>query len=162
MTRRPPDHIDRLLRGVSLPRRVAQLTVGLAGAADAALIAALWATEPTGLPARTQAAFGVLVLIGLGWASWAGWALSRGPIFALDRVVAGWLSLLASSITAVGTVTIAAARAHVAGIIAGAILGAVLTACAGTVLTRARAHRARLIRQRARLEQSPTTPGELT
>ncbi|MEV4640588.1 hypothetical protein AB0J80_24920 [Actinoplanes sp. NPDC049548] len=154
------DHLDRLLSGMSLHRRIAQTCTGLAGAAGAAVVATLWATEPAGLPVRTQAAFAVLIMIGLGWAAWAGWVWSRGPVFALDRVVAGWLGVVACSITAAGTVVIAAARGKIGVTIAGAVVGIALIACAGRVLTRARAHRARLLRQRTELEQPSPTPEE--
>jgi len=77
MTERPGYSPDQIMRGLSLPRRVAHVTVGLGGLAAAATIGLLWATEPGDLPLRTRIAFTTLIAIGLAWAGFAGWALAR-------------------------------------------------------------------------------------
>ena len=70
------------------------------GLTAAAVIGVLWITEPA-LPPRTQVAFGGLVLIGLAWAGYGSWALTRRtPLFALDRVIAAWLSVAATNLLA--------------------------------------------------------------
>ncbi|WP_426512158.1 hypothetical protein ACPPVO_16940 [Dactylosporangium sp. McL0621] len=87
----PEEVLARLDAPLSLRRRVAYLVVALAGLTGSALIGLLWATEP-GLPPRTQVAFAALMTIGLGWAGFGAWAVTRRvPLFARDRVVAAWL-----------------------------------------------------------------------
>jgi hypothetical protein len=87
--------------------------VALAGLLGSGLIALLWATEP-GLPPRTAVAFAVLVAIGLGWAACGTWAVTRRvPLFALDRVVAGWLGVTAWALFAAGSLVVATLRHRV-------------------------------------------------
>lgn len=102
-----PDEVLGGLRPVlSLRRRVGYVLVGLGGVVGACLIGVLWATEP-GLPARTAVSFGVLVAIGIGWAGFALWALTRkAPLYARDRVVAAWLGGGAWAVFAVGALVI--------------------------------------------------------
>ena len=87
----PEEVLARLDGPLSLRRRVGYLAVALPVSPASALIGLLWATEP-GLPPRTNVAFAVLVAIGLCWAVFGGWAVTRRtPLFARDRVIAGWL-----------------------------------------------------------------------
>ncbi|MFU8872277.1 hypothetical protein [Micromonospora sp. SL4-19] len=56
-------------------------------------------------------AFAVLLTIGLGWAAFGGWAVTRrAPMFAQDRVVAGWLGLGAWLLFTVGGLVITTLR----------------------------------------------------
>lgn len=139
------DHLDRMLRGLSLPRRIAHLVAGLGGLGMAVFIGLLWATEPEDLPARTQIAFAMLIGVGLTWAGVAGWMLVRRPMFALDRVIGAWLALAFGLLTGVGTVVLAVARGSVAGAVAGGVLGLLLTGVAAVLLARARAYRTELL-----------------
>ncbi|MCM4079940.1 hypothetical protein [Paractinoplanes hotanensis] len=103
----PEDLLGRLDARLSFRRRIAYAAVAFAGLAGSALIGVLWATEPH-LPPRTQVAFGVLVVIGAAWAVFGGWAVTRRmPLFARDRVVAGWLGLAAWTVFAVGAAVVA-------------------------------------------------------
>ncbi|MEU4683037.1 transmembrane transport protein [Streptomyces xinghaiensis] len=150
-----PGELERALAAeVSLGSRVRHLAVGLAGGCGAALIAVLWATEPHPLPLRTRAAFAGLIAIGLAWAVFAGWVLSRRrPLFARDRVLAAGLALVAASVTGVAGTALAAVRATTAGVLVTALAGVLLVAAAGLALVRARSRRRELLGLRSALQQ---------
>ncbi|GAA2480343.1 hypothetical protein [Winogradskya humida] len=139
MTETPGFTPRQLLGTVSLRRRVALVAVGLAGLCAAVFLGLLWATEPVALPWRTRIAFAVMVLIGLAWAGFAAWALLRRPLFALDRVIAGWLATAFSTLTAV-------ASTAVTGTLTAAAVGVVLTGAALIILRRAYTYRRTLLR----------------
>jgi hypothetical protein len=149
MTEQPGYTPAQVIRGLSLPRRIGYVLAGLGGLAGAALVTLLWATEPVPLPRRTELAFAVLINIGLSWAGFAGWALFSRPLFARDRVIAAGLALACSTLTAIGTVTVALARNDAVSALVAAGVGLVLMVVSGTMLLRARAYRATL-RTRAR------------
>ncbi|MGB2572099.1 hypothetical protein ACPFP2_27180 [Micromonospora citrea] len=153
MTERPRYGPEHIVRGLSLPRRVAHLVAGLGGLTMAAAVGLLWATEPGVLPGRTRIAFAAVIGIGLTWAGFAGWALARRPLFAVDRVIAAWLAVTFSALAALGMVTIALSRATAAVVFACGGVGATLTVAAGTMLARARAHRRTLLARRDELER---------
>jgi len=143
---------DRIVRGLSLPRRVGYLVAGLGGLAGASIIGLLWATEPTSLPVRTQVAFAGMILVGAAWAGFAAWALVRRPLFAVDRVIAAWLAVTFSTLMTVGLVAVAATRADTTAVLAAGGLGLILIVIAGTILIRARAYRSTLVARRRELE----------
>jgi hypothetical protein len=106
----PEDVLARLSGPLSLRRRLGYLALTLAGLGGALLVGSLWATEPA-LPGRTAAAFALLTLVGLGWAGYGGWVLTRRtPLFARDRVVAAWIALAAWLAGGAGVAAIAASR----------------------------------------------------
>ncbi|MBV1856605.1 hypothetical protein [Catellatospora tritici] len=93
--------LARLSRPLSPWRRLATAVAAIGGCTGAAVIGVLWATEPD-LPARTQVAFAGLIAVGLAWAGYGVWALTRRtPLFARDRVVAGWLAVGATALLTV-------------------------------------------------------------
>jgi hypothetical protein len=142
------DMIARLSDQMSRRRRVANLIALVGGVTMTAVVGLLWATEP-GLPRRTVLAFGALIVIGLGWAAYGGWAVTRKtPLFALDRVVAAWMALAATSVLALMTVTVTFARP-----VAPALFAAVgvLLVIAAVNLWRARGRRAALLRRKREL-----------
>jgi hypothetical protein len=153
MTEEPGYTSEKLVQGLSLPRRIGHVLVGLAGLAAAAVIGQLWATEPVALPARTQIAFAVMIAIGLAWAGFAAFALIRRPLFALDRVIAATLAVTFSTLLTVGTVVLAATRGSTAGVLAASGGGLVLVVAAGAVLVRARAYRTALLTRKHDLEE---------
>jgi hypothetical protein len=153
MTERPRYGPDHIVRGLSLPRRVGHLVAGLGGLATAATIGLLWATEPGELPLRTRIAFTAVIGIGMTWAGFAGWALARRPLFAIDRLVAAWLAVTFSALMTLAMVTVALTRASTAAVLAGGGLGVTLTVMAGTMLARAHAYRRALLARRHELER---------
>lgn len=152
MTERPGYGPDQTMRGLALPRRIGYAAAGLAGLCGATLIGMLWATEPGELPARTQVAFAALVLIGVAWAVFAAAALVRGPLFAVDRVVAAWLAVVFSALATAGMLAIAVTRASAVGVVAAVTVGPALVGVAAATLVRARAYRAALLVRMRELE----------
>ncbi|MFJ4787723.1 transmembrane transport protein [Streptomyces sp. NPDC088794] len=142
---------------VSLRARMRHMAVGLAGGCGAALISVLWATEPHPLPVRTQAAFAALIGVGLVWAAFAGWVLSRRrPLYARDRVLGARLALTVTSLTCVAGTTLAAVRGTTTEALTIALTGTVLVIAAGLLLLRAHAHRRELLRLRNSLQETLT------
>jgi hypothetical protein len=149
----PDDLLARLEAPLSLRRRLGYLAVGLAGLGGAVLIGTLAATEP-GLPAATAAAFALLVLVGLGWAGFAGWALTRRtPLYAADRVLAGWIALAAWLVGGAGVAAIASFRGGLPW--PAALVVAALGAAAAAHLVSARRRRAALLARRQELARRP-------
>jgi hypothetical protein len=141
----------------SLRSRIGHLAVGLAGGLGATLIALLWATEPDALPARTQAAFGGLIAVGLAWAAFAGWVLARRrPLYGYDQVLGAWIALTASTATGVVGVIVTAARGSAAAASAAALAGGTLVAVAVLLLVRAHRRRRGLLRRRDELRRADT------
>jgi hypothetical protein len=147
----PDDMINKLSGRLSLRRRVATVTALLGGLIMATVIGLLWATEPA-LPPRTQIAFGMIVGIGLAWAVYGVWALARRtPLFALDRVVAGWLALTATALLTAFTslLTILLDRGSAVWL----ALTVALLVLAAVNLHRARTYRAALLRRKQQLDR---------
>lgn len=141
--------ISRLSGPLSLRRRVLTVVALLGGLLGAALVGLLWLTEPA-LPVRTQLAFGALVLMGLGWGGYGVWVLTRRtPLFALDRVIAGWLGLAATVLLAALTGLVAVTRGGV-GAAAYAVVVVLVLVAVGN-LVRARVLRAALLRRKRQL-----------
>ncbi len=153
-----PTELERALAAeVSLRSRMRYVAVGLAGASGAVLITVLSVTEPDPLPARTQAAFVALIAVGLTWAAFAGWTLSRRrPLFARDRVLGARLALAVSVGTCVVGTFMAATRGTTAETVATALTGGMLIWAAGLLLARARARRRALLRLVDALQETST------
>ncbi|MFE0701889.1 transmembrane transport protein [Streptomyces sp. NPDC058872] len=150
-----PAELERALATeVSVRSRMRYVAVGLAGGCAAALIVALWATEPAPLPARTQAAFAGMITIGLAWAAFSCWVLTRRrPLFARDRVLGARLALVATTATGAAGTALAAARGTAGGALAVGLVGACLVGAAGTLLARAQSRRRELLRLRETLRR---------
>lgn len=146
----PDDMIGRLSGPLSPRRRIGNVVTLLGGLGGALFTGLLWATEPA-LPGRTHLAFGAMVTLGLAWAGYGAWALTRRtPLFALERVVAAWLAVAATVLLTTGTAAIAITRGTWAGV-AGIAVAATLAMLAVAFLLRARADRAALLRRRHEL-----------
>ncbi|MEU7891240.1 hypothetical protein AB0B45_00100 [Nonomuraea sp. NPDC049152] len=142
--------MGRLSPSLSPWRRVLGAVPLVSGLVGAAFVGLLWATEPGPLPGRTQAAFAVFLAFCLAWACYGGWAVTRrAPLFALDRVIAGWLALAASTVMTVVTVTAAVQRGT--GLLLAAGIGAAFVAVSAVVTVRAHVRRAALLRRRREL-----------
>ncbi|WNV84692.1 hypothetical protein [Umezawaea sp. Da 62-37] len=152
MTDQPGYTPDQITRGLSLPRRIGYVLVGLAGLTAASVIGQLWATEPTALPARTQLAFAAMITIGLTWAGFGAYTVIRRPLFAVDRIIAAALALTFSTLMTAGTVVLALTRDSTAGVLTASAIGLVLIVAACTMLLRARTYRAALLARRRDLE----------
>ncbi|MGI5522452.1 hypothetical protein ACQEUX_16055 [Micromonospora sp. CA-259024] len=150
----PEEVMARLDAPLSLRKRVGYLTLALTGLTGSALIGLLWATEP-GLPLRTNVAFAVLVAIGLCWAAFGGWAVTRRtPLFARDRVIAGWLGVGAWLAFTVGALIITLLRHRLEPTLLGIVL--TLGVVAALNLRAARRARAALVRRRTALGGTTT------
>ena len=151
------EDVRRLAQGeLSLKSRIGYVALLLVASAMSAVVLSLWLTEPA-LPARTQAAFGVLSVIGIAWVGFASWALrARRPLFARDEVIAGTLAVVFTSVFAAGALAAVIATGTPAAF--GALLtGGVMLAIAVWRLVSARRRFARLAVRRAELEQKMGT-----
>lgn len=145
----PEEVLARLEAPLSLRKRVGYVIVALAGLTGSALIGFLWATEP-GLPPRTKVAFAVLVTIGLCWATFGGWAVTRRmPLLARDRVTAGWLGVGAWLIFTLGALIITILRHKLEPSLL--VIVFTLGVLAAANLRAARRTRAALVRRKAEL-----------
>jgi hypothetical protein len=141
---------------LSLKARLGYVGLLLVSAALTIVVVALWLTEMS-LPVRTQAAFGVMSLIGASWMALATWALrARRPLFARARVIAGRMAVAFSALFVAGCL----AAVIIAGDAAayGALgTGTVMLVAALAVLVRARRRFAELAARRCALESAIVT-----
>jgi len=151
----PDEVLARLDAPLSLRRRVGYVILAFAGLTGSALISLLWATEP-GLPLRTKVAFAILIANGMGWTAFGGWVVTRRtPLFARDRVVAGWLGVGAWLAFALGALAITLPR-HGINL---SLLGIMVTlgVLAAVNLQTARRARVTLVRRRTELARDNST-----
>ncbi|WP_240197647.1 hypothetical protein [Nonomuraea lactucae] len=151
--RMPAEEMIGRLTPVLSPRvRVRAVTALLSGLAGAAFVATLWASEPGPLPGRTRVAFGLFIVLGLAWACYGGWLITRrAPLFARDRVIAAWLAVAASGATTALMAAVAVQRGT--GLGAALAGGSGFVALALVLAVRARARHRHLLRQRDRLSR---------
>ena len=89
---------------LSLQARLGYVTLLLAATGMTTVIVSLWLTEAA-LPLRTRLAFGVMSLIGASWTVLSVWALAtRRPLFARDRVIAGRMAVVFTSVFLAGAI----------------------------------------------------------
>lgn len=158
MSEQPGYGPTQIVRGLSLPRTIGRVAAGIGGLAMAGVIGVLWATEPTEPPLRTQAAFAALVAIGAGWAGLSALTIARRPMFALDRVIAGWLAVASSAVMTPGLIMLALNRGSAVAAVAGAAVGFCALGGAVRLLSRARSYR----RQLTARHQELAEPGSHT
>ena len=151
--RSAPDiaRLERLTRTeLSRGGRLAHVTLLLVASAMTVVVVSLWLTEPA-LPLRTSMAFGVLTMIGAGWAIYSGWALNtRHVMLGRQRVIAARLAVtFVAAFTACAGIlslvsTTAAARPALA-------MGLVMLAIASALWKRADVNYRALVATRAEL-----------
>lgn len=136
---------------LSLRSRIAHGMLLAAALAMTVIVSALWLTEPD-LPLRTRSALAVLAVIGAAWTGYAAWVLTeRRVLFARQRVVAGWLALLFTSVFTTGALAVGITANSPAGFAAG-VLGLGMVAVSALLLARARRRLAVLLDRRRALE----------
>jgi hypothetical protein len=87
--------------------RLAYTALLLAGVIASGAVLSLLVSEPS-LPLRTRLAFGVLAAMGLAWAGFAAWVLTRRRVlFAWQRVIAARMAVACSSAFAAGVLAAA-------------------------------------------------------
>lgn len=146
--------VQRLLSAeTALPSRLRYGALLLAGLAAATITGSLLATEP-GLPARTRIAFGVMTGIGLAWAAYAVWVLSRRHVLlASHRIVAGRMAVAFTSMFTAGALAVALLADGGPAAFAAAGVGLLMLAVAGLTLAHAHQLVARLTARRDAIEQ---------
>ncbi|MEN1727674.1 MAG: hypothetical protein AAGJ52_04465 [Pseudomonadota bacterium] len=115
------------------------------------VLLSLLMTEPD-LRTRTQVTFAVMLMISLGWASYAAWTLKyRWTLLAQHRIAASFIGITASLAFTLGAALIAIiTREAAAG--AAATSGLFMVALAGLALKSALERRRALSRRRDELE----------
>lgn len=136
---------------LSLKARVGYVALLLVAAAMTVVVVSLWATEPA-LPIRTQLSFGVMAAIGASWVALAAWVLTRRrPLFARDRVIAGTMAVVFTSLfVAAALVALGITRGVAAFTMLGT--GVVMLALATRMLRDARRRFGALVARRHVLE----------
>jgi hypothetical protein len=139
-------------RELSAPTRIGYLLMFLITITAACLIGTLWLTEPMPLPLRTHMALGALVAINVAWSVLFGWLLTRRKVlFAMHRVIAGWMALLFCGVFLVVGLTIAAMNRNLPALLAVGLIGCAQIAAAIVVLASARQRRTQLLQRRDEL-----------
>lgn len=134
-------------RTLSPRARYGHLVLLLGASAMGVLVLSLLMTEPA-LPLRTQAAFGAMMIIALGWVAYAAWVLSRRrPLFQRHRVVAASMGTGFSAVFAAVTAAAAWLTGSAAAAMASA-LGAVFVGVGVVLFVRARGRRNALLERR--------------
>ncbi len=148
------EKIRRLAEGeLSMKSRIGYVALLLAAAIMSAVVLSLWATEPS-LPARTQAAFAVMSVIGCAWVGFALWVLNaRRPLFARDEVIAGTMAVAFTGVFVAGAVA-AVVMSGAAAAWGALFTGAGMLTVAVWRLVSAQRRFARLAVRRAELERA--------
>ncbi len=153
MSEQPGYGPAQIVRGLSLPRTIGRVAAGIGGLAMAGVIGVLWATEPTEPPPRTEAAFAALIALGAVWAGLSALTIARRPMFALDRVLAGWLAVASSAVMTPGLIMLALNRGSTVAAVAGAVVGVCAFAAAVALLSRARSYHRQLSARHQELDE---------
>lgn len=118
----------RVRAETGMPGRLAHTALLVAGLGMTTLSASLLLTE-SALPARTQAAFGAIAVIGIAWAAFAAWVLARRKVlFGRQRIVASRMAVAFTLLFLAGAVglreRIGYGGVFTAGLLCAAALGA--------------------------------------
>src|SRR3990170_206308 len=141
---------DMVRRELSTPKRIGYLLMLMLTLTGAGLIGSLWLTEPAPLPLRTHVAFGLLVVINLAWSALFGWVLTRRKVlYAMHRVIAGWMAVVFCGVFLLFGLTIAIVRMNTIALTVVGVVGIAQLLIAITVLRRARRRRRELWARRS-------------
>jgi hypothetical protein len=144
---------------LSLKARLVHVALLLIALAVAGVAGSLLLTEPD-LPMRTQLAFAGIALIGLTWAGFATWVLTRRKIlYARQQIVAGRMAVAFCTIFVIGALAAAVSLGSPRAAAGAAGFGLLLLGLAVGVLVRARRHHAALLHLRDVLEREAKTAG---
>ena len=137
---------------ISAPSRTGYVLLLLLSLTSSSVVGSLLLTE-VALPLRTRAAFAALLVIGLSWAAFAAWVLTRRRVlFARHRVYAGRMAVAFTSLFTIGAFAIGNWTPVGRYWLAAAGSGAVMLAAAVALLIRAHRHLSALDRRRIELE----------
>jgi hypothetical protein len=145
--------LPRLLDAeLSRPSRFRHVALLLGSLTMTIIVVSLWLTEPA-LPTRTQAAFGLMIVIGLSWAAFAVWVLiARRTLLGRDSIVAGRMAVSFTTMFIVGALTLGYMNGGTAPY-AAAAMGLGLLAAAVALLVRAQRRVTALTTRREALER---------
>jgi hypothetical protein len=151
--------IQQLAAGhLSMPSRLWHTVLVVASLSMATAIVSLWTTEPH-VPPRLHAAFAAIVAVALTWAGFGVWVLVRRRVlFGRDRVLAGWLAVAFTTISAVGLLLAGAIGGFGTPAYVGAAGHSVLCAAAIWLLVSGRRRVRALSERRRKLEAALTPP----
>jgi hypothetical protein len=137
---------------LSLKARLGYAGLLLVSAVMTTVVVSVWLTEPS-LPRRTQISFGVLSVIGASWIILSLWALgTRRGLFARDRVIAGGMAVVFTSLFVAGSLVATAIASSPAAFTALG-MGIAMLVVAITLLAGARRRFAALAARRVQLER---------
>lgn len=140
-----------IMAQVSFRSRIGHLALLLLTLGMSVGLTSLLATEQN-LPPRTTVALAALLAVNLLWAAYAAWVLAaRRTLLFNHRVVAGWISLVATAMFTIGAAAIGAITGSTAAWLAAG-LGAFLAAVAILLLARAKRDFRMLQQRRLELE----------
>lgn len=139
-------------RELSVKARAGHVALLLAGLCMSIITASLWLTELQ-LPLRTAIAFAAMTVIGLCWAAYAAWTLTRRqPLLAFHRVVATRMAFTFCSAATAGSLYLALVEERAAAWPAS-IAFATMTLLAAILLAQARRRYHQLHAHKEQLEQ---------
>lgn len=145
--------MQRLLAGeLSLRMRLGYTALLLVALAMTGVVGSLWLTEPA-LPLRTQAAFAMIIGIGLSWVVYAVWVLThRRVLFAGHRIIAARMAIAFTTTFVAASLSLGFWGPAGRAAYGAAAFGAVMLAIAVVMLRTARRRFAELTRRRHALE----------
>jgi hypothetical protein len=150
---------EMVRRELSTPKRLGYLLLLMITLTATCLIGTLWITEPAPLPLRTHVAFGLLTAINLAWSLLFGWIVTqRKVLYAMHRVIAGWMALTFCALFLISGLVVAAIRMNATALAFVAVVGMCQLLLAIVILKRARHRRRELLARRDELTATLLQP----
>jgi hypothetical protein len=143
---------EMVRRELSTPKRLGYLLLLMMTVTAACLIGTLWITEPAPLPLRTHVAFGLLTAINLAWSALFAWIVTRRKVlYAMHRVIAGWMALGFCALFLIAGLVLAGLRMNTTAFAFVGVVGMCQLMLAIVSLKRARHRRRELLARRDEL-----------